>query len=121
MNWNKYEVVFRSETEGENSLYQEVSWHSEHRCDVSSLQWLKAGENVPFKPERNGAPNITFRRLTDQSVELTYHNYDGPNASHMTAHKFTLTPDGESFYDYEGAGRYSTTYSIYLEEKNNIL
>lgn len=117
MNWEKYQVVFREDTEGENSIGESESWYSLRTCDVMALQGLKEGEDVPFTPEHFGRPNITFLRLTDKAVELTFHDYDGPEDDFMTAHKFTLTPGGEAFSSFNGMGRYSSTYTIRLDEK----
>ena len=115
MDWKKYRVVFTTETEGENSIGQEESWRSVRYCNVTALQGLKKGDQVPFEPSHNGTPNINFKRLTDETVELTYHNYDGPNDSSMTAHDVVLRV-GEGFCDYNSIGRYSSSYDIYLEE-----
>lgn len=118
MDWNKYQLVLIKTTDGENSIGDTVSFSATHTCEVEALKSLKEGDPVPFEPEHFGCPNINITRLTDEAVELTFHNYTAPNDTEMKERKVVLRPDVDLFYDYEDlGGRYSTEYTMLLKEK----
>lgn len=113
MNWENYRLVYRYESYSDGD-----EMHGRHECDVTELAKLKSDESVPFTPYHCGTPDIDFRRLTPESVELTFHIYVSASDQTTTAIPVTLTPDGEPFYfDDRGKGSWDTEHYLLLDKK----
>lgn len=113
MNPEDFELQFIRESDGEDSIGNRSTSTIVHRCPVKDLFALKKGDNVPFTPAHNGEPDVCFKRVTDKTVELVFHSYDGPDSQFMSAIDVVLTPD-DVFSKYFGGGRYDYTYSLLL-------
>lgn len=112
MNWEKYTLVFKEETSGEDS-----EWTSTRYCNVADLKDVKKGESVPFDRPNFGCPSVNFKSLSDNSLELVYHHYAGPNADTTTAYPVVLKKVGDCFSHSFYGDKYFSTYYLYLEEK----
>lgn len=105
-------LLFMDECEGEDSLYNDVSWTARYFCPVAELV---PGSNVDFSPQHNGIPNIVCRNVLDDQIVLEYHNYKGPASQTTSATTVVLTEEHPHWSEFSDlGGRYSNTYTLEL-------
>lgn len=105
-------LLFMDECEGEDSLYNDVSWTARHYCPVSRLE---PGCNVAFTPQHDGVPAIVCKNVLDDQIVLEYHNYKGPASQTTSVTTVVLTEEHPLWSTYSDlGGRYSNTYTLVL-------
>lgn len=111
MDWSKYQLRLVESYEGEDSLGNDVSGHSEYFCPVANL---REGEPVEWDRNRNGYPAISCKAIGDESVIFDFTNYFNPYDRLSETREVSLSPAHPSWGHSLGGGRYDHHYELFL-------
>ena len=112
MKLDEYKLVFKQETEGEDSLEQPYHRVTTYECPLTEL---KQGETVPFKTKDGweykpsfGEPKFVCKAVDTDGVLLCFAGNEDANIP------FKTTEDKWKYY-HDTGGRSSDTYRMFLK------